>query len=109
MLRYGGDEECSPFEVIHHPDEVLNSMNEWCIKHHGDSGLTKAVRDSKVELFQCDIVRFFSIFFYFSFPCNSARNSCWPLSPNILPAARALWQGTLWDRTPSSSRDICRS
>ena len=48
MLRYGGDEECSPFEVIHHPDEVLNSMNEWCIKHHGDSGLTKAVRDSKV-------------------------------------------------------------
>ena len=38
------------FEVIHHPDDVLDSMNEWCVKHHGESGLTKAVRDSKVDL-----------------------------------------------------------
>lgn len=43
-----------PNLVIHHPDEVLNSMNEWCIKHHGDSGLTKAVRDSKLSMQQCE-------------------------------------------------------
>jgi len=24
-----------PNIVIHQPDSVLNSMNEWCIKHHG--------------------------------------------------------------------------
>lgn len=22
--------------AIHHPDEVLDSMNPWCIKHHGE-------------------------------------------------------------------------
>ena len=36
------------FKVIHHSDEVLNSMNEWCIEHHGKSGLTEAVKNSKV-------------------------------------------------------------
>ena len=37
-----------PNLVIHQPDEVLDSMNEWCKEHHGQSGLTQAVRDSKV-------------------------------------------------------------
>jgi len=27
-----------PNVVIHHPDSVLNSMNEWCIQHHGQVG-----------------------------------------------------------------------
>ena len=42
--------EPHPLKVIHQPDGVLNSMNEWCKKHHGASGLTKAVRESKVLL-----------------------------------------------------------
>ena len=25
-------------------------MNEWCVEHHGESGLTEAVRASKVSL-----------------------------------------------------------
>jgi len=39
-----------PNIVIHHPDEVLTSMNEWCIDHHGKSGLTQRVRDSTISL-----------------------------------------------------------
>jgi oligoribonuclease len=34
--------------IIHHPDQVLESMNEWCVKQHGDSGLTEAVKNSQV-------------------------------------------------------------
>jgi oligoribonuclease len=38
-----------PSLVIHHPDAVLDAMNEWCVEHHGQSGLTKAVKESKVR------------------------------------------------------------
>lgn len=33
--------------VIHHNKEELSGMGEWCIKHHGESGLTQACLDSK--------------------------------------------------------------
>ena len=39
-----------PNIVIHHPEEVLKSMNEWCIEHHANSGLTKMVMDSTIGL-----------------------------------------------------------
>lgn len=32
--------------VIHHSEEDLNKMGEWCTKHHGDSGLTQACINS---------------------------------------------------------------
>lgn len=32
--------------VIHQPDSVLNTMDEWCIKTHGENGLTDRVRKS---------------------------------------------------------------
>eukprot|EP00762_Andalucia_godoyi_P001069 ANDGO_01936.mRNA.1 putative oligoribonuclease len=35
--------------VIHQSDDVLDGMNDWCIKHHGESGLTRKVRDSVVS------------------------------------------------------------
>ena len=38
-----------PNIVIHHPEEVLTSMNEWCIQHHAKSGLTQMVRDSTIR------------------------------------------------------------
>ena len=38
-----------PNIVIHHPEEVLSSMNEWCIQHHGRSGLSKMVRESTIR------------------------------------------------------------
>ena len=34
--------------IIHAEDEVLNNMNEWCVKQHGISGLTQACKDSKI-------------------------------------------------------------
>ena len=39
-----------PEIVIHQPDEVLEAMDEWNTKHHGKSGLTKAVKESSVSL-----------------------------------------------------------
>ncbi|KAJ9582021.1 hypothetical protein L9F63_003604 [Diploptera punctata] len=39
-----------PDIIIHQPDTVLESMNAWCIQHHGKSGLTEASRNSKVSL-----------------------------------------------------------
>lgn len=39
-----------PDLVIHQTDAVLESMSEWCKTHHGESGLTAAVRASTVSL-----------------------------------------------------------
>ncbi|KAK9319676.1 ribonuclease H-like domain-containing protein [Lipomyces orientalis] len=33
-------------EVISCPDDILDGMDEWCVKHHGESGLTAKVRAS---------------------------------------------------------------
>jgi oligoribonuclease len=32
--------------VIHHTQEQMGAMGEWCRQHHGDSGLTQACLDS---------------------------------------------------------------
>ncbi|KAB0336639.1 hypothetical protein FD755_025912 [Muntiacus reevesi] len=39
-----------PNLVIKQPDELLDSMSEWCKEHHGESGLTKAVKESTMTL-----------------------------------------------------------
>ncbi|KAK2156899.1 hypothetical protein LSH36_202g03035 [Paralvinella palmiformis] len=39
-----------PDLVIHQPDEVLEQMEDWCKEHHGQSGLTAAVRQSEISL-----------------------------------------------------------
>ncbi|XP_055630747.1 oligoribonuclease isoform X2 [Toxorhynchites rutilus septentrionalis] len=36
--------------VIHHPEEVLQEMTDWCRDVHTQTGLTQAVRDSKVDI-----------------------------------------------------------
>lgn len=36
--------------VIHQPDDVLVSMNAWCVEQHGKTGLTAASRESKISL-----------------------------------------------------------
>ena len=43
-----------PAIAIHHSDEILDGMNEWCVEHHGKSGLTKRCRDSKIDLKQAE-------------------------------------------------------
>lgn len=35
--------------VIYKPKSVLDSMNNWCIEHHGKSGLTKKVLNASSE------------------------------------------------------------
>ena len=35
-----------PVFAIHQSDDVLDNMNEWCIEHHGKSGLTKRCQES---------------------------------------------------------------
>ncbi len=39
-----------PMFAIYQSDETLNNMSEWCIEHHGKSGLTQRCRDSKIDL-----------------------------------------------------------
>lgn len=39
-----------PNVIIKQPDELLDGMSAWCKEHHGKSGLTQAVRESKVSL-----------------------------------------------------------
>lgn len=43
-----------PNLVIHQPDEILNSMGEWCTEHHGESGLTEKVQKSPLSLKECE-------------------------------------------------------
>ncbi|XP_051973746.1 small fragment nuclease [Xyrauchen texanus] len=43
-----------PNLIINQPDELLDSMSDWCKEHHGESGLTKAVRDSTITLQQAE-------------------------------------------------------
>ncbi|KAF9355569.1 Oligoribonuclease, mitochondrial [Mortierella sp. NVP85] len=46
-----------PNLIIHQPEEVMDGMNEWCIEHHGASGLTAAVLASTISTQQaCDQV-----------------------------------------------------
>ncbi|XP_066507082.1 small fragment nuclease [Hoplias malabaricus] len=43
-----------PNLIINQPNELLDSMSDWCKEHHGRSGLTQAVRDSKISLQQAE-------------------------------------------------------
>nr|XP_046267382.1 small fragment nuclease isoform X2 [Scatophagus argus] len=43
-----------PNLIINQPDKLLEGMSEWCKEHHGKSGLTQAVRDSKITLEQAE-------------------------------------------------------
>ncbi|KAL3866199.1 hypothetical protein ACJMK2_043521 [Sinanodonta woodiana] len=40
----------APDLIIHQPKEVMDNMGDWCQAQHGQSGLTEAVRMSKISL-----------------------------------------------------------
>ncbi|KAK9368172.1 ribonuclease H-like domain-containing protein [Lipomyces kononenkoae] len=42
-------------QVISCPDKILESMDEWCIKHHGESGLIAKVRASTTSTMDAEI------------------------------------------------------
>ncbi|XP_060084430.1 oligoribonuclease, mitochondrial-like [Ylistrum balloti] len=39
-----------PNLIINQPDSVLDGMGDWCKNHHGQSGLTEAVKKSNISL-----------------------------------------------------------
>lgn len=41
--------EEGPVLAVHQSDSLLNSMDDWCTRTHGESGLTQRVRDSQVS------------------------------------------------------------
>lgn len=43
-----------PVIVIHHNQQALDSMNEWCIRQHGESGLSKRVLESSSTLLEAE-------------------------------------------------------
>ncbi|KPP64068.1 oligoribonuclease, mitochondrial-like [Scleropages formosus] len=43
-----------PNLIVNQSDELLDGMSEWCKEHHGKSGLTQAVRDSRISLQQAE-------------------------------------------------------
>jgi oligoribonuclease len=43
-----------PNLAIHQPDEILDGMDEWNTRHHGDSGLTERVRNSQISAAQAE-------------------------------------------------------
>ncbi len=43
-----------PNLVIHQPDSIMDKMNDWCQKYHGESGLTQRVKDSDLSLAQAE-------------------------------------------------------
>ncbi|MFC3093718.1 oligoribonuclease [Alteromonas sediminis] len=38
-----------PVIAVHQPDDILNGMDEWCTKTHGESGLTQRCKESRVS------------------------------------------------------------
>jgi len=41
--------EEGPVIAVHQSDNLLSSMDEWCTRTHGESGLTQRVRDSRIS------------------------------------------------------------
>lgn len=39
-----------PVLAVYQSDEIMNGMDEWCTRTHGQSGLTERVRNSKISV-----------------------------------------------------------
>jgi oligoribonuclease len=46
--------EDGPVLAIHQSDKILAKMDEWNTQHHGQSGLTKRVRESKITIAEAE-------------------------------------------------------
>ena len=44
-----------PVIAIHQPDSILDAMDEWNTRHHGDSGLTKRVKESDTDTAKAEV------------------------------------------------------
>lgn len=43
-----------PNLAIHHDKSVMDAMDEWCTTHHGQSGLTDRVLNSKISMVEAE-------------------------------------------------------
>lgn len=43
-----------PAMAVFATDEMLDGMDEWCTSHHGASGLTQRVKDSKISALEAE-------------------------------------------------------
>jgi len=43
-----------PEIIIHESKEKMDAMDEWCVKHHGESGLTERVINSEISCAQAE-------------------------------------------------------
>lgn len=43
-----------PCLAIYQPEKVLKDMEQWSVEHHGASGLTERVRESKISMKQAE-------------------------------------------------------
>eukprot|EP01083_Nonionella_stella_P206253 750342_1 len=43
-----------PDIVINLSQDILSNMSEWCVDHHGKSGLTQQIKDSKITMKQAE-------------------------------------------------------
>jgi oligoribonuclease len=41
--------------VVSQPDAALDAMDDWCTRHHGQSGLTAAVKSSTITLREAEL------------------------------------------------------
>lgn len=44
-----------PVIAVQTPQEALDKMDNWCVTHHGNSGLTKRVQESTVSLIEAEV------------------------------------------------------
>jgi oligoribonuclease len=40
--------------IIHAKKSKMDGMNEWCVKQHGESGLTEKVLNSKLSILEAE-------------------------------------------------------
>ncbi|CAF0824587.1 unnamed protein product [Didymodactylos carnosus] len=52
-----------PDIVIHHSQDVIDNMNEWCVEHHTKSGLITQILSSHVSLYDAEsaVIEFLSL------------------------------------------------
>lgn len=70
--------ELAGFErIIHQPDDILDTMNDWCKTQHGASGLTQRVREAtqSSEQVEAALVEFVKKHFEGGVPILLAGNS----------------------------------
>ncbi|XP_034173421.1 putative oligoribonuclease isoform X1 [Osmia lignaria lignaria] len=63
--------------VIHQPDTVLETMDQWCTKHHTQTGLIKESKSSQVSLKEAEQM-------LFNFLSNHVPKGVCPLAGNTV-------------------------